>query len=152
VKRLALGLLLPFLLGACGEGLTEIPEPELRCKSGMRFEGGHGCVFAVRPPTLEEENAPRVAEAARHLEAGTRLYGEGKSEEALAQAKAAEAIHSTPAGLRLVALCHDSLGHAKEAVAAYRKFIARAPVNMAGEIEDAKLRIDALSESEGERE
>ena len=69
---------------------------------------------------------------------------------ALADFEAAGAAKSDAATLRYIALSHDNLNHAKEAVAAYEKFIADpGAAKMKDDVAQAQKRIEALKATPG---
>jgi tetratricopeptide (TPR) repeat protein len=81
----------------------------------------------VAPPVAAAPARDPVAEAREHYELGTRLYDIGRYEEALDEYEKAYRAKPDPALLYNIAVCHRKLGHAQQALDAYRSFLRRQP-------------------------
>lgn len=76
--------------------------------------------------------------------AGEQKFKAGDYEGALRDFQEADAIKSTPQAARYIALSHDNLGHAGDAVTAYERFLANVPPKMTKEGDEARKRVEEL--------
>jgi hypothetical protein len=63
---------------------------------------------------------------------------------ALADFQAVDAVKSTSQSARYIGLCQDKLGHYEEAVQAYERFLADAPVKLEKESDEIKTRVGEI--------
>jgi hypothetical protein len=103
-------------------------------------------------PAGEPMKAPaaKPADSKALFTSGEKKFKAADYAGALADFEAANTAKSDAATLRYIALAHDNLNHAKEAVAAYEKFIADpGAAKMKDEVAQAQKRIEALKAMPG---
>src|SRR5690242_6527209 len=101
-----------------------------------------------------QNDSERAAEARRHFDAGTRLYAEGRMQEALVEFEKANDLKPDPSLLYDLAQTHRSLGHDGPALTYYRAFLKAAPYTTNREEVLGKIRIleEELARREAERQ
>jgi hypothetical protein len=100
---------------------------------------------AAAPPAAGAQPAagakPDLTAAKKHYAEGEKRYKAGDYAGALAEFKAADDIKSAPQSQRYIGLCQDGLGHFREAVDAYQKFLDAAPASMSAQADEIKTRV-----------
>ncbi len=81
------------------------------------------------------------AQAAQHKSAGEAKFKAGDFAAALVEFQAADAIEPTARLARYIAICHDNLNQYQDAVAAYERFLAAVPPNMASQESPIRNRV-----------
>jgi tetratricopeptide (TPR) repeat protein len=71
--------------------------------------------------------SPNELEAKRRFGEGQKLFDKARYAEALVEFQRSHELSGYPAILHKIALCHDQLGHAADAIAAYRKYLEADP-------------------------
>lgn len=93
---------------------------------------------------------PAKQPTARELFAsGEKKFKDGDYAGALADFQAVDAIKSTPQSQRYIGLCHDNLGHFRDAASAYEKFLADVPPKMTAQGDEVKKRVEAIKAMPG---
>lgn len=103
-------------------------------------------------PVGEPMKAPaaKPADAKALFSSGEKKFKANDFAGALADFEAANTAKSDAATLRYIALAHDNLNHAKDAVAAYEKFIADpGAAKMKDEVAQAQKRVEAIKATPG---
>jgi tetratricopeptide (TPR) repeat protein len=88
---------------------------------------GLACAVVVMLSGHARADGERAAEARRHFQAGTRLYSQGRFQEALVEFEAANRIKPDAALLYDLAQTHRALGHNRDALSYYRAYVEAAP-------------------------
>jgi tetratricopeptide (TPR) repeat protein len=101
-----------------------------------------------------DNESERAAEARRHFDAGTRLYAEGRMQEALVAFEKANELKPDPSLLYDLAQTHRSLGHDGPALTFFRAFLKAAPYTANREEVMGKIRIleEEIARREAERQ
>ncbi len=116
-------------LEAVGYGMMKPIAPNLTA-AGRARNRRVTIVVLEGAPAAAPAPAPTPAasgDARAHFQRGQRAYSEGRYADALLAFRAAFALQPLPALEFNIARCHEQLGQLAEAIAAYRRFIARSP-------------------------
>lgn len=121
-------------LEAVGYGMTKPIAPNLTAAGRARNRRVTIVVLEGAPAAPSPAPAPLPAatgDARAQFQRGQRAYSEGRYSDALQAFRAAHALQPLPALEFNIARCHEQLGQLAEAIAAYRRFIARSPAGAA---------------------
>jgi tetratricopeptide (TPR) repeat protein len=100
-------------------------------------------VLVARVAAAQPVGDPDTEAARRHFFAGSKLYNEGRYEEAIAEFETAWRIKPLPALDFNIGRCHDRLEHWREALDAYQHYIDAAPT--APDAAEVRERITVLT-------
>jgi hypothetical protein len=103
--------------------------------------GVSGEVWAKPPPAAPanaEPTSDQLKEARKHYADGEKKYKAGDYAGAYAEFQAADNIKPAPQTARYMGLCQDALGHYRDAVAYFDRFLGEVPGRIAAEKDDAK--------------
>ncbi len=103
--------------------------------------GAGGEAWAKPPPAAAgnaEPSADQLKEARKHYAEGEKKYKAGDYAGAYAEFQAADNIKPAPQTARYMGLCQDAVGHYRDAVAYYDRFLGDVPARIAAEKDDAK--------------
>lgn len=100
-------------------------------------------------PDAAKPAATKPADAKATFASGEKKFKAGDFAGALADFEASNAAKPAPETQRYIALCHDNLNHASDAVAAYEKLIAENPAKMKDQVDEAKKRVEAIKATPG---
>jgi hypothetical protein len=101
-------------------------------------------------PAPKMNEAQKRAAARKHYEDGKKKLEAKDFAGAITEFKAANEIIPSPQAEHKIALCHDEMGHAADAIAAYELFLSHAaPDKMQEQIDQAKARLAVLKGGAG---
>jgi hypothetical protein len=127
--------------------LTLAGDPSYAQKAKPGGKGAPAAAKADKKPSAAEKKA--LAEAKAHYAAGQNAFKAGSYASALTEFQAADGIKPTPQAARMIGLCYDRLGKFPDAIAAYDRFLAGAPANMATQVDETKAREEAIRKLPG---